>query len=201
MMILRTSNASPFGRKARLAAALLGLDKKIDVLPANGNDPNDPIRIENPLGKMPVLTLEDGTHLFDSPVILEYFDVLAGGGRIIPKETTPRFAALRLEALGDGIMDASVLLMAEQRFRAEDRREPKWVEHQTGKVTRSLVALEKAPPPISALPDVGQITLACTLGYLDFRFAGEWRKQYPKLVQWIDAFTAKVPAFAATKPE
>ena len=77
MMILRTSNASPFGRKARLAAALLGLDKKIDVLPANGNDPNDPIRVENPLGKMPVLTLEDGTHLFDSPVILEYFDVFA----------------------------------------------------------------------------------------------------------------------------
>jgi glutathione S-transferase len=64
MMILRTSNASPFGRKARIAAALLGLDKNIDLLPANGTDPNDPLRIENPLGKMPVLTLEDGTRLF-----------------------------------------------------------------------------------------------------------------------------------------
>ncbi|MGE0751901.1 MAG: glutathione S-transferase family protein [Variibacter sp.] len=200
MMILRTSTASPFGRKARIAAAVLGLDKKIDVRHADGSDPNDPIRTENPLGKMPVLTLEDGTYLYDSPVILEYFDVLAGGGRIIPKETAARFAALRLQALGDGLMDASVLLMYEQRFRAEDRRESKWIEHQTAKVSRALAALEKALPAVSASPDVGQITLACALGYLDFRFAGEWRKQYPKLVQWLDAFAAKVPAYAATTP-
>jgi glutathione S-transferase len=200
MMILRTSTASPFGRKARIAAALLGLDKNIDVRSANGSDPNDPIRTENPLGKMPVLTLEDGTHLYDSPVILEYLDVLAGGGRIIPKDTGARFAALRLQALGDGMMDASVLLMSEQRFRAEDRREPTWIEHQSAKVARALAALEEAPPAVSASPDVGQITLACALGYLDFRFAGEWRKQYPKLVQWLDAFAAKVPAYAATAP-
>jgi glutathione S-transferase len=200
MMILRTSTASPFGRKARIAAALLGLDKNIDVRSANGSDPNDPIRTENPLGKMPVLTLEDGTHLYDSPVILEYLDTLAGGGRIIPKDTGARFAALRLQALGDGMMDASVLLMSEQRFRAEDRREPTWIEHQSAKVSRALAALEKAPPAVSTSPDVGQITLACALGYLDFRFAGEWRKQYPKLVQWLDAFAAKVPAYAATAP-
>ncbi len=200
MMILRTSTASPFGRKARIAAALLGLDQTIELRPADGRDPNDPLRVENPLGKMPVLTLADGTHLFDSPVILEYLDTLAGGGRIIPREGAARFATLRLQALGDGVMDACVLLMAEQRFRSEERREPTWIEHQTGKVTRALAALEAAPPALATPPQVGEITLACTLGYLDFRFDGAWRKKHPRLVAWLDDFAAKVPAFNATKP-
>jgi glutathione S-transferase len=199
MMILRTSNASPFGRKARIAASLLGLSDKIEVRHADASDPNDAIRVENPLGKMPALTLEDGTFLYDSPVILEYLDTLAGGGRIIPRDTQARFAALRLEALCDGILDACILLMSEQRYRTEDRREPKWTDHQNGKITRALTMLEKAPPAISAAPQVGEITLACALGYLDLRFNGEWRKTYPRLVQWHDEFAAKVPAFGATK--
>jgi glutathione S-transferase len=75
----------------------------------------------------------------------------------------------------------------------------KWVDHQTGKVERAFGVLEANPPALTATPDVGQITLACALGYQDLRFAGKWREKYPKLVKWHDAFEAKVPAFAATR--
>jgi glutathione S-transferase len=144
--------------------------------------------------------LEDGSTLFDSRVILEYLDHRAGGGRIIPKDAAARFAALRLQALADGILDASILLVYEGRWRPADRHEPKWVEHQAGKVARGLAALEAAPPGLDPLPDVGQITAACALGYRDFRFDGGWRKDHPRLAGWLDRFAARVPAFAATKP-
>ena len=116
------------------------------IEPADTMNPDDTIRQQNPLGKIPALLLEDGTVLFDSRVILEYLDHRAGGGRIIPKDASARFAALRLQALADGIMDASVLLVYEGRWRPPERHEPKWVEQQTGKVARALAALEAAPP-------------------------------------------------------
>ena len=74
-----------------------------------------------------------------------------------------------------------------------------WVDRQTDKVARGLAALEAAPPTLTSPPDVGQITLACVLGYRDLRFGGTWRKDHPKLVAWLDKFAAQVPAFAATK--
>jgi len=200
MLTLRSSPASPFVRKVRIAASILGLERDITIVPADTIDPNDTIRQQNPLGKIPALVLEDGTVLFDSRVILEYLDHRAGGGVIVPKEARARFAALRLQALADGIMDASILVIYEGRFRPAERHEPKWVDHQVGKVARGLAALEAAPPPLDAVPNVGQITLACALGYRDFRFQGTWRKDHPRLVAWLDQFAARVPAFAATKP-
>ena len=108
-MILRTSLTSPFGRKPRLAAAVLGLSERIEVVPADFLDEADSLRMQNPLGKVPTLLLADGTALYDSRVILEYLDHLAGGGRLIPAEPAARFAALKLQAIGDGILDAGVL--------------------------------------------------------------------------------------------
>jgi glutathione S-transferase len=200
MLTLRSSPASPFVRKVRIAAGILGLERDIAIVPADTIDQNDTIRQQNPLGKIPALLLEDGTVLFDSRVILEYLDHRAGGGVIVPKDATARFAALRLQALADGIMDASILLIYEGRFRPAERHEPKWVDHQAGKVARGLAALEAAPPALDAVPNIGQITLACALGYRDFRFQGTWRKDHPRLVAWLDQFAARVPAFAATKP-
>jgi glutathione S-transferase len=198
MMILRNAPPSPFGRKVRIAAAILGQSDDITIEKADTNDPADPLRRQNPIGKIPVLILEDGTTLFDSRVILEYLDHRSGGDRIIPREADARFSALRLQALCDGIMDASILRIYEIRFRPAERREPKWLEHQTDKVTRALAALEGEPPPIDATPHVGQIALACALGYLDLRFEG-WRPGRPRLVAWLDAFAAHVPSFAQTK--
>ena len=200
MPTIRTGPTSPFGRKVRLAVKLLGLEREVAWEPASTVDPADPIRQQNPLGKVPVLLLDDGSALFDSPVILEYLDHLAGGGRILPKDPQRRFAALRLQALADGIMDASILINYEARYRPVQHHEPKWLDLQAGKVARALAMLEAAPPALDAPPDVGQITLACALGYRDFRFPGTWRGDHPRLAAWLEGFAAAVPAFAATAP-
>jgi len=199
MMILRSSPASPFGRKVRIAAAVLGMTDRIDVRATDLDSDSDSIRVENPLGKIPALVLENGTAYYDSRVIVEYLDHLAGGGRIIPREAPARFETLRLQALCDGILDACLMLVYENRFRPEDKRVASWVERQEGKVARGMKALEASPPPLDAVPDVGQIALACLLGYRDLRFAGTWRKEYPRLLAWHDKFAAQVPSFAETK--
>jgi glutathione S-transferase len=200
MVTVRTGNRSPFGRKIRIAVNVLGLERDVAVEEASTVDPADPIRQQNPLGKVPVLILDDGASLYDSPVILEYLDYRAGGNRIVPKDPPASFAALRLQALGDGIMDASVLINYEARFRPAQNQEPKWLDLQAGKVARALGVLEAAPPAIGTPPDVGQITLACALGYRDFRFPGSWRGEHPRLAAWLGEFAARVPAFAATTP-
>jgi glutathione S-transferase len=198
-MIFLSSPASPFVRKVRIAIGLLGLSDKIETRLPDREDPADKIRGQNPLGKIPVLILDDGAAYYDSRVILEILDHLAGGGRIIPREPKARFDALRLQALCDGILDASVLLVYENRYRPADKHVQVWIERQAGKVARGLAALEASPPALTDLPDVGQIALACVLGYRDLRFGGDWRKDYSRLVAWHDQFAAQVPAFAATK--
>jgi len=201
MATLRTSLGSPFGRKARIAASVLGFDGKIKVEEASTQDDKDPLPQQNPLGKIPVLILDDGSTLFDSPVVLEYLDVLAGGGKIVPKDSKARFDALRLQALADGILDAGILIVYEGRYRPPEMAVQGWLDRQSGKVERALLVLEKAAPSLASPPTVGEITLACALVYLDFRFKGEWRKSHPRLVAWLDNSSARVPAFAATKPE
>jgi glutathione S-transferase len=199
MMILRSTPPSPFGRKVKLAASVLGLSSDIKVAPADTNDTNDSLRRQNALGKIPTLVLEDGTTLFDSRVIVEYLDHRAGGGKIIPQEPKARFAALRLQALADGMTDAQILLLYEGRFRPPEHHVKKWTDYQADKIKRGLTALETDPPSLDSLPNVGQIALACFLGHRDLRFAGDWRAAHPKLVAWLDRFAAKVPAFAETK--
>ena len=200
-MILRSAQASPFARKVRIAATLLSLDRRITIEAADTTNPADTVRQQNPLGKIPALVLDDGSALFDSRVIIDYLDHLAdGGGRIVPVEPHARFAALRLQALADGIMDASILRIYENRWRDPAKHEPKWVEHQVGKVARGLAALEAEPQARDTTPTIGQIALACVLGYLDFRFQGTWRKDHPRLVKYLDEFAAAVPAFNATAP-
>ncbi|MGU3493318.1 glutathione S-transferase [Xanthobacteraceae bacterium A53D] len=192
-MRLRYSPASPFARKCRLAAAIL--DVSIELEASNTADPNDSITSQNPLGKIPALILDNGEVLFDSPVVVAYLDHL-GGNRLIPSETEARFAALKLEALADGMADAALLQIYEVRYRPEGMRVQAWLDNQAGKVTRALAALEARPPegPITN----GQIALACALGYLDLRFDGTWRADHPKLVAWLDGFAQAVPAFAET---
>src|SRR5450631_4775972 len=126
-MILRSSPASPFGRKVRIAISLLGLADKIEVRETDLNDPADSIRVQNPLGKVPALIIDDGTVYFDSRVILEYLDHLAGGGRIIPREPKARFEALRMQALCDGVAEASLLIVYEDRYRPAEMKVQSWL--------------------------------------------------------------------------
>jgi glutathione S-transferase len=197
-MILRSSPASPFGRKVRLAGSILGLDGAIEIQAADPTDTRDNLRDQNPIGKIPVLIIEDGDVLYDSRVILDYLDHRAGGGRIIPAPAAARFAALRMQALADGVMDASILQVYEERWRPADKHEPTWLEHQAGKIARGLAVLEADPPGLDPTPHVGQIAVACALGYRDLRFEGHWRKDHPRLLAWLEAFAAAVPAYAKT---
>jgi len=199
MMILRSTASSPYVRKVRIGASVLGLADKIEVRETDLNDPADSIRQQNPLGKIPALVLEDGTAYYDSRVILEYLDHLAGGGRIIPRAAPARFEVLRMQALCDGILDASLLIVYEGRYRPAEMRVQSWIDRQADKVARGLAALEGAPPPLTSIPNVGQIALACALGYRDLRFGVGWRNDHRKLAAWLDAFAAQVPAFGETK--
>ena len=199
MLILRSSGASPFVRKVRIAADVLGLSDRIEVVEADTMNPASDLLGQNPLGKIPTLILENGETLYDSAVIVEYLDALAGGGRIIPPGWS-RFPVLRLQALADGIMEAGVLQMYEIRWRPEEHRIEKWVAHQKGKVARALKEAEGALAATPATPlHIGHIALACALGYLDLRFEGKWRGDHPKLVAWLGGFENEVPSFEATR--
>lgn len=200
MAILRSSAASPFVRKCTIACIMLGLDGEIETLPANTADPLDPLRQQNPLGKIPSLILDDGNALYDSRVIMAYFDHLAGGNKLYPDDPMQRIEAMKLEALADGIMDAAILQVYEKRYRHEHERSHSWVERQAERVAAALAHLEAKPPVATGAPTVGTIALACALGYLDFRFEGAWRRSYPAMVAWLDAFRAAVPAYDATQP-
>lgn len=197
MMVLRSSAASPFARKVRIAAAMLELEDRIEISAADTGDPEDSLRSQNPLGKVPALLLETGETIFDSAVIVEYLDWLAGGGKLIPGAPKDRFRSLTQQALADGIAEAAVLMRYETLWREPDARSENWVAHQSGKIDRALGAFEAAPP--EEIADVGTIALACALGYLDLRFAGAWRKKHPRLVVWLDVFSDATPSFETTR--
>lgn len=201
MMKLLTSQASPYGRKVKITAALKGVanrieSKSVDTLPLV----NEELRRENPLSKIPVLILEDGTQIFDSHVICEYLDNLRPEPRLFPAAGPERFRTLTLAALADGILDAALLLVYEKRYRPADKWVDTWMQRQQLKIDTSLDWLEKAPPEMGKHPDYGHVTLACALGYLDFRHGGVWRVTHPKLAAWLDAFDKAVPAFAESRP-
>ncbi|WP_395664752.1 glutathione S-transferase family protein [Methylocella sp.] len=201
MMQLRTSPASPFGRKVQLAAALLGLSDEIEIVPTDTSDPASGLLEVNPLGKIPTLTLDDKTTYYDSRVIVDYLDHRAArdgrvGAGLIPAEPAARFRALTQAALADGLMEASLAQIYEVRARKADKQDPAWIEKHAGKAARALAAFEAAPP--DGARSVADVGLAAALGYLDLRFAGAWRESHPKLVAWLAAFAAETPAFALT---
>jgi len=197
MMILRSSPASPFGRKVKIAAKLLGLWPQITLVDADTTNPSDSLRQQNPLGKIPVLVLENGEAIYDSRVIVQYLQDIAGGEALIPNERAARFATLRLEALADGVQDAALLQVYEGRFRDPAMQDAKWLQHQAEKVARALTYLEANVPDEST--HLGNVAVACALGYLDLRFSGLWRQNHPNLVSWLARFEARVPGFAATR--
>jgi glutathione S-transferase len=200
-MKLLSSLLSPYVRKVRIAAAMKGLSDRIELVAIDTNVPDNPaINRANPLAKVPAL-LVDGLAIYDSHVICEYLDAEAPAPLLFPQDAAARIKALTLGALGDGILDAALLLVYEKRFRPQEKWHEPWQQRQQGKVDRALDALEHSPPAWANSPDYGHLTLACALGYLDFRHEGKWRTGHPKLVAWLDAFARAVPAFEATRPQ
>jgi glutathione S-transferase len=196
-VLLRVTPLSPFGRKVRMAISRLGLWDRIEAVKADPMDAADPLRRDNPLGKIPTLVTDDGKPVFDSAVILEYLDHVAGGGRLIPAAWPERIETLTLQAMCDGVMDACILIVYEARHRPAALHHEPWLDYQRGKVVRGLASFAKQPPDAARF-DVGTITGACMLGYLDFRKQVDWRPEFPVLVGWLDQFRARHPEFDAT---
>lgn len=198
MPTLLASVTSPFARKVRIVADILGVADRITLQPTTTTDPADPLRGVNPLGKIPALVLDDGSPIFDSRVIVEYLETTYGKGDIIPPDPVKRFRQLTLAALAEGVNDALLLISYEGRYREPPQISQKWLDHQLGKVTRGLDHISRHLDEYKA-PGVAAISLACALGYADWRKQIDWRKLYPSLVSWLDAFDKAVPAWQRTK--
>ena len=197
-MILYDNPASPFCRKVLVLAHETGQLADIEVKAAAGSPVNSEKMptAHNPLGKIPTLTLNDGSALFDSRVICRYLDDNAGG-KFYPKDKI--YETLQMEALADGIMDAAVLMVYENRARAEGERSPAMIEAQWAKVTRALDHLETQG--MGGGIDMGQIAVGCALGYLDFRHANRmWQDGRPKLTAWFEELSQR-DSMVATVPQ
>ena len=187
--VLRTSLTSPFGRKVRMAIDVLGLGDRVTVSPADPLDEADTLRQQNPLGKMPCLVRGDGSAVYDSGIIIEFLQDVAGTDRLLPKGGDVRFKALTLSRLADGIIDASILVVYDGRFRPGEPPAERWLKHQRGKIVRGLAAFEKTQPDLEKT-DIVAIGLSCALGYLDWRKQVDWRDAAPGLIDWLNRFSA-----------
>ena len=199
-MKLSFSPTSPYVRKVRVCALELGLHEAIEletvtVSPVDAND--NYARATNPLGKIPALTLDDGTVLYDSGVICQYLASLRPAANLIPGDAT-RWAVLTQHQLATGIKDALLLMRYEYWARPDDLRWVDWYRGQERKVHHALDWFENHLDVLQTPLNLAHIALGCALGYLEFRFPGlEWRPQHPRLTAWYKEFGQR-PAMAAT---
>ncbi|MBI1208226.1 MAG: glutathione S-transferase [Azospirillum sp.] len=198
-MKLRFAATSPYARKVAMVVHEAGIADRIEIVVTDVWSPTTDIGDDNPLGKVPALMLEDGTTLYDSPVICEYLDSL-GGGQLFPPPGPARWRALTLQALADGICDAAVQRLLESR-RAEGERSPSWMERQRRAIERALDALEASAADLDAGPiTIATLAVQAALGYLDLRFAADaWRQGRPVLAAWFAA-NATRDSFTLTRP-
>ncbi|GGG35545.1 glutathione S-transferase [Caldovatus sediminis] len=196
-MKLAYSPASPYVRKVMACAIARGLDGRIEKWTVATTDPA--LATVNPLSKVPTLLTDDGVALYDSPVICEYLDSLGDAPKLFPASGPARWTALRQQALGDGILDATQPRRREVALpQDEGRRE--YIALQQGKVRRALDVLEAEADGLGDLATIGEITIGCALGYLDFRYPHEpWRPGHPKLEAWY-ARVVRLPPLAGTMP-
>lgn len=199
-MQLFDSAPSPFCRKVRVLLHETGLIDSVELVAVTNAPlaPDEHNKAKNPLGKIPTLIRADGPAIYDSRVICRYLDAQAGGG-MYPERSL--WETLTLEATGDGIMDAAVLMVYEGRVRDEAMQSEAWVAAQWGKVTRALDALEgRWMSHLYGPLDAGHIAIGCALGYLDFRHGDrDWRGGRPALAAWFQKFSAR-PSMEATQP-
>jgi len=197
-MKLRYSPTSPYVRKVMVTALETGQEAVIERVPTNPWDPETDLPNDNPLGKVPALIVDEGLTLFDSPVICEYLCSRVGAP-LVPNGGFDRWRVLRLQALGDGILDAAVTRLLETRRPAELQK-PDWIERQKKTIARAVDSLEEAAGDWGDELTLGQITVGAALGYLDFRFADdEWRQGRPALAAWYERFAAR-PSMKDTVP-
>lgn len=201
-MKLIGSNSSPYVRKVRVVLA----EKKIEYRYELDDvwSPESTLQSINPLGKVPTLVMDDGAALFDSSVIAEFLDNLTPVHKLVPPNGRSRIEVKTWEVLGDGLLDAALLVRLEQTLRTESQRSPAWIARQMAKVEGSLQAMSNAlddkPWCVDGRYSLADISLGCALGYLDFRFpALGWRAQFSNLARHADKLFARA-SFVETVP-
>ena len=199
-MKLLFSPTSPYVRKVSVTAHEKGLKDRIEVVAANsmGDDPT--LLAVNPLSKVPALILDDGSALFDSPLLCEYLDSLGDGPKLIPESGEARWAVLRRQATTDGLLDAAFGYVMENR-RPEAERSAMWQERWLNAINRSLDMLEGDIGNFGDALTLAHISLGCSLGYLDLRYKGivDWRDAHPGLAAWYRDFSQR-PSMQETQP-
>jgi glutathione S-transferase len=198
---LIASLTSPYARKARIALA----EKKIEfqVVEQSPWEGDNPVHAYNPLGKVPVLVLDDGTALFDSRVIVEYIDSVSPVSRLIPEPVRQRIGVRRWEALADGVCDAAVMAVLERR-RPAAQQNADWIARQQRKVQEGVAEMARELADKAWCNGEGyslaDIATGCALGYLDLRYPElAWRTQFEHLGRHYDKLSER-KSFADTLP-
>lgn len=202
-MTLFHNPASPYVRKVMVLLHETGQQDHV-VLQHSQLSPVSPdakLNQDNPVGKIPALRLDDGSVLHDSRVILDYLDHQHTGAPLIPREGPARWRRLTLASMADAIMDASVMVRYEQALRAPEKHWEQWLDAQREKIRRTLAELEQdAATELAGHFDVASISVACALGYLDFRHPDlQWRDANPQLAAWY-AQVSQRPSMQQSQP-
>ncbi|MDA0652619.1 MAG: glutathione S-transferase N-terminal domain-containing protein [Proteobacteria bacterium] len=191
---------SPYARKVRVATIETGLWDEVEWQMITREQRAEMIPGINPLGKVPVAILDSGDVLYDSPVICAYVDSLNAGRKLIPEAGPARWLVLTLEALGDGLGEA-VIAASQEDQRPGEKRSQGVVDRQKGKVTSALTVLDAAAADFNVPPLMGEIAVACALGYMEFRdVVPGWRETYANLADWYTAIL-KRRSFIQTAPD
>ena len=199
MMKLHYTAASPFCRKALVTAIECGVDDRMEIVVTNPHLSEPDFVSLNPFSKVPTLVLDDSTVLFESLLICEYLDGLAGGGRVLPRQGWARLQILRKHAIGNGIMEACVLRQVES-LRAKEPDREKNIARQQAITERALDQIETVVDSFGEDMDLGNISVAVSLGYIDFRFGNDsWRNHRPKLEKWYAKLSTR-RSFVETSP-
>lgn len=201
-MKLLYNPASPFARKVRAAAIELGHDSGIElelmtVAPCKPN--KDYAETHNPLRKIPALVTDEGATIYNSTVICEYLDAMAGGGKLIPRDGEARWRVLTDHALAQGMADAAILARYETWLRPEALRWPDFVADQWDRIDTGIAWFERHPESLEGPVNLAHLALGCTLGYLDLRTPEhDWRARNPSVAAWFAAISER-PSFVLTK--
>ena len=191
---------SPYARKVRVATIELDLYDEVEWQMITREQRAEIIPAINPLGKVPVSILDSGKVLMDSPVICGYVDSLNSGRKLIPEAGEERWAVRCLEALGDGLGEA-VIAASQEDQRPGEKRSQGVVDRQTGKAKSALAALDAAAADFNDPPLLGEIAVACAIGYMEFRdVVPGWRDKYGNLAAWYSEIL-KRRSFIQTAPD
>ncbi|TIW20223.1 MAG: glutathione S-transferase family protein, partial [Mesorhizobium sp.] len=182
------ASTSPYSSKVRMAAVYAGI--AIDLVPVKTEDKPAELISANPLGKIPVLVLEDGRSIYDSRTITQHLNRLSKNA-LFPRNPDKRLEAEVLEALADGICDCALSMVYERRTRPEEMVYQPWLDRQWGKITTALDLINANPPKLPKKITAGHMALRATLGYLALRFSGQWEKGRSRLVRWAARFDEK----------